>query len=48
MPAARQLSAFDVPACKTGRVCVYYDESGADTTPARFQRHGALLVAGRQ
>src|SRR5258706_2987567 len=48
MPSARQLSAFDVRAGKTGRFCVYRDESGTDTTHARFQLHGALLVADRQ
>src|SRR5713101_1353160 len=44
MPAGRQLSALDVPSGKTGRFCVYHDESGTDTTHDRFQLHGALLV----
>ena len=44
MPAGRQLSAFDVPPGKSGRFCVYHDESGTDTTHDRFQLHGALLV----
>jgi hypothetical protein len=48
MPSARQLSAWGVPAGKTGRFSVYHDESGTDTTHARFQLHGALLVADRQ
>ncbi len=44
MPAGRQLAALDVPTGKTGRFCVYHDESGTDRTHARFQLHGALLV----
>jgi hypothetical protein len=39
------LGGQDAPAGKAGRFNVYHDESGTDTTQARFQLHGALLVS---
>jgi len=39
-----QLSVFGVPPEKTETFNVYHDESGTDTTHARFQLHGALIV----
>jgi len=48
MPGEQQLSAFDVSPGKTGRFCVYHDESGTDTTHDRFQLHGALLVPAEE
>src|SRR5579859_3890060 len=48
MPAGQQLSAFEVSPGKTGRFCVYHDESGTDTTHDRFQLHGALLVPSEE